>query len=107
MPPKKKVAKKKPKVQRGGMMITPHYRQMGPYAGVQNGEGFFGDVWDGVKSVASQAGNFIKDNHLVSTALSMMPDPRAQAASRIASQFGVGEERHIRRRVQKNVLKFN
>lgn len=105
MPPKKakKTATKKPKVQRGGMMmITPQYRQMGnPYAGVQTGEGFFGDLWDEVKSVGKKAFNFVKDNKLVSTGLAMSGDPRLKAASGVASQFGLGKKR-----AHKNVLKF-
>lgn len=51
------------------------------------GGGFFGDVWNGIKSAA----NYVKDNHIISRALQLMPN---QAPSMIASHLGLGRRRH-------------
>jgi hypothetical protein len=58
---------------------------------VQHGEGFFGDLWNGVKKVA----NLVKDNKLVSRGL----DAAGQGKyAGIARQFGLGKRRVVRRR---------
>ena len=54
-----------------------------------HGNGFFGDIWSGIKSV----GNFVKDNKLISTGLSLIPHAGAQTAGRIAGQLGLGRKR--------------
>ena len=96
MPPKRKSTISRRKVQSGGKMLA-HYQPSNPYQNVQSGDGFFDGVWDSVKSL----GNFVKDNKLLSTGLSLIPDGRAKIAGGIASQLGLGK-----RRGRKNVLKF-
>jgi hypothetical protein len=53
------------------------------------GKGFFGDLWNGVKSGA----NWIKDNHILSTVGSLIPDARAQAGSKVLGSLGLGRKR--------------
>ena len=60
----------------------------------QHGQGFFGDVWKGMKTV----GKFIKANKLVSKGLGLIPHPHAQAASRAAAQLGLGKRRRAPRK---------
>ena len=102
MPPKRKHVVKKQRG-RGVMMISAHH-MIGPSGGaygppIQNGEGFFGDLVEGIKSVGSKIGNFIKDNKVISTGLSLIPDPRFQIAGHVAGQLGLGKKRK-----SKNVL---
>jgi hypothetical protein len=53
---------------------------------VQHGEGFFGDLWSGIKKVAG----IVKDNQLVSRGL----DAAGQGKyAGIARQFGLGKRR--------------
>ena len=94
--PKRKSTISRRKVQSGGKSLA-HYQPSNPYSNVQSGDGFFGDLWNGIKSV----GNFVKDNKLLSTGLSLIPDARAKVAGGVASQLGLGK-----RRGRKNVLKF-
>lgn len=61
----------------------------------QRGEGFFGDLWSGIKRVGNivpwrQVGNFIKDNKLVSKGLAMTP---ARGLAPIASAVGLGKKK--------------
>ena len=51
----------------------------------QRGTGFFGDLWSGIKNVASK----VKP----STVLSLVPDPRAQSAARVAGAVGLGRKK--------------
>jgi len=83
-------------------------------SGVQHGEGFFGDLWDGVKKV----GGFLKDSKILSTVGSMIPIPGVQAGAKIAGQLGFGKKKKKKtktggakkvgagKRKKKNVLKF-
>lgn len=50
------------------------------------GGSFFTKLWKGLKKV----GKFAKDKKLLSRGLSMIPDPRAQMAGRVASAVGYG-----------------
>lgn len=54
----------------------------------QSGEGFFGDLWSGIKSV----GKFIGKNKLLSTVGSMVPIPAVQQAAKIAGAVGLGRK---------------
>ena len=94
--PKRKSTISRRKSQSGGKMLA-HYQASNPYANVQSGDGFFGDVWNGIKSV----GKFVRDNKLLSRGLALIPDSRAKVAGGIAGQLGLGK--HHKR---KNVLKF-
>ena len=65
--------------------------------GLQNGGGFWGDVWDGIKKV----GGIIKDNKLLSGGLSLIPHPYAQLGAKGAGMLGLGRKRKkkvVRRR---------
>ena len=66
---------------------------------MMQGEGFFGDLWSGVKKV----GSFIKDNKLVSKGLKLIPDSRVQAATRAAEAVGLGKRRRRRPRKMKGM----
>ncbi len=58
---------------------------------VQRGDGFFGDLWSGIKKVAG----IVKDNKLVSRGL----DAAGQGKyANIARQFGLGKRKTVRRR---------
>jgi len=50
------------------------------------GEGFFGDLWSGIK----KGFNFIKDNKIVSGVASLIPHPAAQGIAQGAKLFGMG-----------------
>ena len=78
--------------------LSAHHRMNMPLS-MQHGEGFLGDLWDGVKKV----GGFLKDSKILSTVGSMIPHPGVQAGARIIGQLG-GRQKN--RRVRKNVLKF-
>jgi hypothetical protein len=58
------------------------------------GNGFFSDVWDGIKSVANPVNDFLKSTKAISTIGSLIPDGRAQAAARVAGSLGYGRRRH-------------
>lgn len=79
MPPKKRKAPKRRKV--------------------QNGEGFF--------DVLKKGFNFVKDNKLLSKGLSLVPHPGAQRVGAIAGQLGLGKGRPKKRRATKNVVLTN
>ena len=85
MPPKRKSART------GGVYILSDGRVFTN----QQGKGFFGNLWKGIKKVA----NFVKDNKLVSKGLSAAG--QGQAAG-IASQLGLGRRKRktVRRRPQ-------
>lgn len=57
------------------------------------GEGFFGDVWSGIKKAAG----YIKDNKLISKGLNLIPDARAKAAAKAAEAVGLGKRRRPRK----------
>jgi hypothetical protein len=61
------------------------------------GRGFFGNIWNGIKRVASGAHDFIKNNRLVSRGLALTPYKGASAA---AGALGYGRRRRrvVRRR---------
>jgi hypothetical protein len=59
------------------------------------GAGFFGDLWNGVKSGA----NWIKDNHILSTVGSLIPDARAQAGAKVLGSFGLGRKKRKDKKV--------
>ena len=77
----------------------------------QHGNGFFGDLWDGVKKGVGAIVPFVKDNKLISRGLSMFPNPAAQTGAKVAGMFGLGKKRSGqkgkgKRVARKNVLKF-
>ena len=53
----------------------------------QHGEGFFGDLWKGIK----KGFNFIKDKKLVSGIASLIPHPAAQGIAQGARLVGMGK----------------
>ena len=61
----------------------------------QNGEGFFGDVWRGVKSVGNKVNNFARNTGAVSKGLALIGRPGAAA---LAKQAGYGQKGGRRRR---------
>jgi hypothetical protein len=44
-------------------------------------------------NVLKPVGNFVKDQKLISTGLSLIPDGRAQVASKVAGAVGLGKRR--------------
>jgi len=70
MPPKRKST-------RGGAKVQLYNAR---------GEGFFGDVWNGIK----KGFNFIKDNKLASGVASLIPHPMAQSIATGAKMAGMG-----------------
>lgn len=57
------------------------------------GGGFFGDVWDGIKSGASKVNDLLKSTKAISTIAGLIPDGRAQVAGKVASQLGYGKRK--------------
>ena len=57
---------------------------------LQHGDGFFGDVWSGLKSI----GSFVKDNKLISKGLALSGNPMLSAG---ANMFGVGRHKAKRK----------
>lgn len=64
----------------------------------QVGRGFWGDLWDGVKSVGSTiwngakaVGNFVKDNGLVSKVGSLIPGPVGTIVKGVGALTGSGQ----------------
>lgn len=60
----------------------------------RRGKGFFGNIWNGLKKV----GNFIKDNHVISSAVGLLPGPYAKAGALGARLAGLGRRRRRVRR---------
>ena len=54
------------------------------------GDGFFGDLWSGVKKAA----NWVKDNKIISKVGSVIPIPAVQQAAKVADMAGLGRGRH-------------
>ncbi len=86
MPPKKIGGKRK---RSGGAKMPSARSKM-----VMQGDGFFGDLWKGIK----RGFKFAKDNKLISKGLSLIPHAGAQGASKIASAVGLGKRRRVTRR---------
>lgn len=61
---------------------------------MQNGEGFFGDLWDGIKSVGKKIVSNVKPSQI----LSLIPHPGAQTVGRVAGAVGLGKRRRAPRR---------
>jgi hypothetical protein len=80
----------------GAPYVSPYVYMSGTPA-LQQGEGFFGDLWDGFKSAVG----FAKDTGIVSKALSLVPHPGAQAAARVAGAAGYGRRRRTRRMIRR------
>ena len=57
------------------------------------GAGFFGDVWDGIKSGASKVNDLLKSTKAISTIAGLIPDGRAQVAGKVAGQLGYGKKK--------------
>lgn len=57
-----------------------------------------GSFFSKIKDALSSANRFLKQHKVVSSALSLVPDPRAKAAASIASQLGYGGRRGRRMR---------
>jgi hypothetical protein len=53
------------------------------------GDGFFGDVWSGIKKAA----NWVKDNKVISGVAKALPIPGAQVVGNIAGAVGLGRRR--------------
>lgn len=49
-----------------------------------------GSFFSKIRDALGKVGSFVKQNKLVSRGLQLIPDPRAQAASRVASSLGFG-----------------
>lgn len=80
---------KKRKPQKGGKTKRKTTR---PGLGlVQNGDGFFGDAWNWTKGAAGSVNKFAKKTGAASTLMGLSPDPRMQAAAKIAKQAGYGK----------------
>jgi hypothetical protein len=94
MAPRKKMAKAK--------VLHVVHHQAG--RGGQRGEGFFGDVWNGFKSVVNPVANFVKDNKLISRGLGMVGDPRAKVAGSFLSQLGLGYPERIPKGRKRRVM---
>jgi hypothetical protein len=71
-------------------IIDKNYRTM-PYQHPQQGEGFFGDLWDGVKSVGKKAFNIAKDTKILSTLAGAIPQTRAAAP--VLHSIGLGKKK--------------
>lgn len=56
------------------------------------GGGFFGDMWNGIKSVAAPVNDFLKRTKAISTIAGLIPDGRAQMAGKVAGQLGYGKK---------------
>lgn len=76
---------------------------------VMRGEGFFGDVWNGIK----KAGNWIKDQKIISNvgnALGSVGVPYAGAVGKVAGAVGLGKRRKRMaggaKRPRRTVVKF-
>ena len=96
MPPRRR--------QRGGRMLMPYrdaittmpigYVPMSGTPG-QQGAGFFGDVWRGIKGGFGAVGKFAKDNHIISTAAGFIPGAGRLAAIPLR-MAGLGKPRRRR-----------
>jgi hypothetical protein len=53
------------------------------------GEGFFGDVWDGIKKAA----NWVKDRKIISGVAKAIPNPISQVVGNVAGAVGLGKRR--------------
>jgi len=62
----------------------------------QQGEGFFGDLWDGVKNVGKKALDFAKNTKLISAGLSAFPETKAFAPA--VSAIGLGKKKKTKRK---------
>ena len=98
MPPKKaskRTSTARPsggkKVAKGGKAIHVHMSVPAHMVDQIDGGGFWGDVWDGVKSV----GNWVKDNKVISTVAGLIPDKRAQAFGVAAKAVGLGKRSQV------------
>jgi hypothetical protein len=64
--------------------------EMLPSGSYRRSDDIYGGKFEAIKHFFQKAGKFIKDHKLVSRGLSLIPDPRAQMASRAASALGFG-----------------
>lgn len=55
----------------------------------QRGSGFFGDLWSGIK----KAGNWVKDNRIISGVAKAIPNPISQVVGNVAHAVGLGRHR--------------
>ena len=62
------------------------------------GDGFFGDLWSGVKSAA----NWVKDNKIISKVGGLIPIPEVQTAAKLAGAVGLGRRRAHKHRPHKS-----
>jgi hypothetical protein len=88
--PKKRVVRRRPKMQ--DVVINAYPNQAG-------GSAFTDFFTKTIPSAAASAGHWIKDNHIISRGLSMMPDPRLKAAGGVAGALGLGKKRRAATRV--------
>lgn len=58
----------------------------------------------GVLDVLKKIGSVVKENQLISKGLSMIPDSRAQTASAIAAQLGLGRRPRRRRQTGRGIF---
>src|SRR4051812_48284804 len=59
----------------------------------KRGGSFFGDLWDGIKSVAAPVHKFVKDNKLISKGLALVPGAYSKAGSAAADALGYGKRK--------------
>lgn len=93
MPPKKAAAKKSraPTRRTVGRVVT----MRGVRQGVR-GDGFFGDVWSGIKKAANWTNDALKKTKLISTVMGVIPQTAAYAPVARAIGYG-GKRRKVRR----------
>ena len=107
---RKQFERKRPVIGDGYSTIGQSWASPGagytPLPSNQYGEGFWGDVWDGIKSGANAVNNFAKDTKIISTGLGFIPGIGGAVAKTIASQTGYGKKRGKKSGVRRGVLRF-
>ncbi len=63
----------------------------GPLSQMRGGS-WYGDVWDGIKSVASPVNDFLKKTKIISTVGGLIPHAGVQTGAKIAGQLGYGRQ---------------
>lgn len=61
-----------------------------PIGSYMKSEDIYGGKFEFLKTFANKVGTFVKKNKIISRGLSLVPDPRAQLASRAAAVLGYG-----------------
>lgn len=90
-------------------VVVHHHVMHAPGAG-QQGEGFFGDMFDKIikpvyekavrpayENVIKPVGKYAIDNKLISKGLKVIPHPYARAAGEVADALGAGKKKRARK----------